>query len=66
MIHQSATLPLLLLLFFLLAVFALLVEVQILAYAYRKIGVRPRYVFAVMLLSLLGSGVNIPLYSVPV
>ena len=66
MIHQSATLPLLLLLFFLLAVFALLVEVQVLAYAYRKIGVRPRYVFAVMLLSLLGSGVNIPLYSVPV
>ncbi len=66
MIHQSATLPFLLLLFSLLAVFALLVEVQVLAYAYRKIGVRSRYVFAVMLLSLLGSGVNIPLYSVPV
>src|SRR5207249_9724744 len=33
--------------------------------AYRKVGVRPRYAFAVMLVSLLGSHVNIPLYSVP-
>jgi uncharacterized membrane protein len=38
----------------------------VLAYAYRKIGVRPRYVFAVMIRSLLGSQVNIPPYSVPV
>jgi uncharacterized membrane protein len=42
----------------------ILVQLRVLAYAYRKIGVRPRYVFLVMLLSLLGSWVNIPLYTV--
>lgn len=60
-------LPFLLIAFLvLLALLAFVVELRILAYAYRKIGVRPRYMFAVMLLSLLGSQVNIPLYSVPV
>lgn len=61
-------LPLLLLvgLFLLLGLLVLMVELRVLAYAYRKIGVRPRYVFAVMLLTLLGSHVNIPLYSMPV
>jgi len=37
--------------------------VRILAYAYRKIGVRPRYMFLVLLLTLVGSLVNIPLFS---
>ena len=50
----------------LLAVLIVMVELRILAYAYRKIGVRPRYIFAVLVLSLAGSLVNIPLYSVPV
>src|SRR5207247_11186477 len=59
-------LPVLLLLGLLLVVLVVLVELKVLAYAYRKIGVRPRYVFAVMLLTLLGSQVNIPLYSMPV
>jgi uncharacterized membrane protein len=54
------------LLLLVLAVLVFVVEVRILAYAYRKIGVRPRSVFAVLLLSLLGSYVNIPLYRVPV
>jgi uncharacterized membrane protein len=58
-------LPFVLLLGLLLALFVLLVELRILAYAYRKIGVQPRYVFAVMLLTLIGSGVDIPLYSLP-
>src|SRR5438445_10462142 len=58
--------PLLLLLLVLLGMLILLVEARVLTYAYRKIGVRPRYVFAVMLLTLLGSQVNIPLYSMPV
>jgi len=57
--------PVLLLLGLLLALLIVLVEIRVLAYAYRKIGVRPRYVFAVMILTLLGSQVNIPLYSVP-
>jgi uncharacterized membrane protein len=65
MIYAPFTLPLLLLLLVLLAAFIFLVEVRVLTYAYRKIGVQPRYAFAVMLLSLLGSHVNIPIYSVP-
>ncbi len=66
MIYFPFALPLLLLLGLLLVVLVVLVELKVLAYAYRKIGVRPRYVFAVMLLTLLGSHVNIPLYSIPV
>jgi len=59
--------PLLLLLFLLLiGLFLFFVEIRVLSYAYRKIGVRPRYVFLVMILTLIGSQVNIPLYSVPV
>jgi len=65
-IFLPVAVPLLLLLLAgLLVVLVVLVELRILAYAYRKIGVRPRYVFAVMLLTLLGSHVNIPLYTVP-
>jgi uncharacterized membrane protein len=66
-IFLPLALPLLLtLLLVLLGVLVVLVELRVLAYAYRKIGVRPRYIVAVMLLSILGSHVNIPLYSVPV
>jgi uncharacterized membrane protein len=52
---------------FLLALFALvlLVELRILRYAYRKIGVPPRAMFLVLLVSLLGSYINIPLFSLP-
>jgi len=50
----------------LVVVLIVMVELRILAYAYRKIGVRPRYVFAVLVLSLVGSYINIPLYAVPV
>ena len=50
----SISLPLLLLLF-LFVLLILLVEVRVLTYAYRKVGVHPRYAFAVMLLSLVGS-----------
>jgi uncharacterized membrane protein len=57
------SLPLLLLLF-LFALLILLVEVRVLTYAYRKVGVHPRYAFAVMLLSLVGSGVDIPLFAI--
>jgi uncharacterized membrane protein len=60
-------LPLLLLGFFLLLVFVIvMIEVRVLSYAYRKIGVRPRYMFIVLLLTLVGSNFNIPLYSVTV
>jgi uncharacterized membrane protein len=56
---------LLLLLVVLLVVFVVLVELRVLSYAYRKIGIPPRYVFTILVLTLLGSHVNIPLYSVP-
>ena len=64
MIHS---LPLSLPLLLLLLVFVLLiilVEVRVLTYAYRKVGVHPRYDFAVMLLSLVGSAVDIPLFAI--
>jgi len=48
-----------------LAFFIVLVELRILSYAYQKIGVRPRYVFLILVLTLVGSHVNLPLYSVP-
>src|SRR5574337_157128 len=51
----------LVLLVLLLIVMIVLVELRILAYAYRKIGVKPRYVFAIMVLTILGSHVNIPI-----
>lgn len=52
----------------LLALFGLLiflVEIRIVTYAYRKVGVNPRYAFAVMLLSLIGSGFDVRLFSMP-
>jgi uncharacterized membrane protein len=58
-------LPLLFLLGILVLFFFLVfvLPVRILAYAYRKIGVRPRYMFLILLLTLLGQFVNIPLFS---
>ena len=57
-----------LLAFFLLAllVLVLLVELRILRYAYRKIGVPARAMFLVLLVSLLGSFVDLPLFSLRV
>jgi uncharacterized membrane protein len=66
MIFFPVAVPLLLLLLvLLLVVFVVLVELRVLSYAYRKIGVPPRYVFAILVLTLLGGHVNIPLYAVP-
>lgn len=48
---------LLALLFFFLVAF---VEIGILRYAYERMGIPPRYVLLVLLLSLLGSAINIP------
>jgi uncharacterized membrane protein len=52
--------PFLLILFILFVVVLALVQLGILEYAYAKIGIQPRYVFLLLLLSLLGSYVNIP------
>jgi uncharacterized membrane protein len=42
-----------------------LVELNILKYAYERMGIPPRYVLAVLLFSLLGSAVNIPVIQLP-
>jgi len=66
MIFLPAAVPLLvLLLVVFLVVLVVLVELRVLSYAYQKIGIRPRYVFLIMLLTLVGSGVNIPIYQIP-
>src|SRR5213079_3431343 len=48
---------------FLLVVF--LVDFGVLGYAYEKVGVDRRYVFTLLMLSLVGSGVNIPVAELP-
>jgi len=42
-----------------------LVELGLLRYAYERMGIPPRYVLGVLLLSLLGSAVNIPVARLP-
>jgi uncharacterized membrane protein len=58
-------LPLFLLLLFLFLALIILIEINVLTYAYQKMGVNRRYVFALLLLSLLGSYINIPIYQLP-
>ena len=52
--------PFLAILGLLFVVVLALVQLGILEYAYAKIGIRPLYVFLLLLLSLLGSYINIP------
>jgi uncharacterized membrane protein len=55
-------LPFLLLFALFLVFLVLLIEVGILRYAYQRIGVGRRHMFALLVLSFLGSYVNIPIY----
>jgi uncharacterized membrane protein len=64
-LHFFPLTPLFLLALLVLAVLVAFVEVGILRYAYEKIGVARRYVFAVLLVTLLGSYVNIPVAELP-
>jgi uncharacterized membrane protein len=59
------TLPFLLILFLLFVVLLVMVEIGILGYAYQRLGINRRYVFALLLLSLFGSYINIPVYQLP-
>jgi uncharacterized membrane protein len=52
-------------LFFLFLLLIVLIEIGILQYAYEKIGIDRRHIFALLLLSLLGSYVNIPVAELP-
>lgn len=49
----------------LVGVLIALIEVGILTYAYEKMGINRRYVFTILILSLLGSYVNIPVAELP-
>jgi uncharacterized membrane protein len=53
--------PFLLLLGLLFLIEVALVQFRAIAYAYGRMGINPRYVFAILLLSLVGSYVNIPI-----
>jgi uncharacterized membrane protein len=55
-------------LFILLILFVFLIgliEIGILGYAYQRMGIDSRYIFSILLLSLLGSYINIPLFQLP-
>jgi uncharacterized membrane protein len=58
-------LPFVLGLFLLVVVLVAIVEIGILGYAYEKVGVDRRWVFTLLMLSLVGSGVNIPVAVLP-
>ncbi len=58
-------LPFLLIFFFLFLFLIVLIEIGVLSYAYRRIGVSRRYAFLLLFLSLLGSYVNIPIARLP-
>ena len=59
------TLPFILAFFFLIGIIIALIEIGIIQYAYVKMGVNRRHVFAVLILTLLGSYVNIPVAALP-
>lgn len=54
-----------LVLFFLVIFLITSIELGILGYAYQRMGIDRRYVFSLMLLSLLGSYINIPVFELP-
>jgi uncharacterized membrane protein len=63
--YFPVALPVLLLLFLFFITLLILIEINVLEYAYQKIGISRRYVFTILLLTLLGSYMNIPVYQLP-
>jgi uncharacterized membrane protein len=59
------TWPFILVLILLLVFLVVLIELRILGYAYEKMGINRRYISVVLVLSLLGSYVNIPVAELP-
>jgi uncharacterized membrane protein len=57
--------PFIIFLFLLIGVLVAMIEIGIIQYAYEKIGIDRRYVFGLLLLSLLGSYINIPVSELP-
>jgi len=58
-------LPFILALAVLFVVVVVLIELGLLKYAYERMGVPPRYVLAVLFLSLFGSAINLPVAELP-
>jgi uncharacterized membrane protein len=63
--YLPVSLTLFLFLLFLITFLITFVELGILSYAYQRMGVDKRYVFSLMILSLLGSYINIPVFELP-
>jgi uncharacterized membrane protein len=63
--YFPVALPFLFVLAFLFVFLLVLIEVGVLEYAYSKLGIGPRHMFALLLLTLLGSYVNIPVAELP-
>jgi len=57
--------PFMLMLGVLLLVAFALIELRVLTYAYMRMGIHPRYVLAILLLSFFGSSINIPVAQLP-
>ena len=57
--------PFILALFLLFVLLVVLVELGIIRYAYERMGIPSRYVMGILLLSLLGSAINIPVAQLP-
>ncbi len=64
--HYFPVTPLfMVLMFFALAVLVALIQFKVITYAYEKMGVGRNYILGILLLSLLGSAVNIPIAELP-
>ena len=58
-------LPLFLAFVLLVGLLILLIEINLLGYAYEKVGMHHRYMITLLVLSLMGSYVNIPIAELP-
>lgn len=63
--YIPVALPFLILFAFLFAFLIILIEIDILRYAYDRMGVGRRHMFALLFFSFVGSYVNIPVYNLP-
>ncbi len=63
--YFPVTTPFMLLLGLVLVVVVALIQVGVISYAYEKMGIRREYIFGILLLTLGGSYVNIPIWEFP-
>jgi len=63
--YFPVTTPFMLLLGLIFALVVALIEVGAISYAYEKMGIHRRYVFGILLLTLAGSAINIPIADFP-